>query len=222
MSEENMNTENGESVSTEKEQRQDGSGQDAAAAGEPAQEGEASNSTEDVLKEDKREKEDKENKEDKTEKDGKYKKENRILSEKNKELEKSLEELQDKYLRLAAEYDNFRKRSAKEKEGIYADACADCILNILPITDNLERALSFPDSDKVVDGVRMTMSSFEQALKKLGVEEIETKVFDPALHNAVMHVGDVNSGERGRDEVFQKGYKRGDKVIRHAMVKVAN
>lgn len=156
------------------------------------------------------------------ERDGKYKKENRRLTEQLAEKEKALAEARDKYMRLAAEYDNFRKRSVKEKEGIYADAYSDCILALLPVADNLERALLFPEGEKVLEGVRMTMNQFTEALKKLGVEEIETKVFDPVYHNAVMHVEDEAFGEGEIVEVFQKGYKKGDKVIRHAMVKVAN
>ncbi len=156
------------------------------------------------------------------EKDGKYKKENRRLNEELAKQEKALAEEKDRYMRLAAEYDNFRKRSAKEKESIYADAYADCILALLPVADNLERALLYPEGDKVVEGVRMTMNQFAESLKKLGVEEIETKSFDPVYHNAVMHVEDEAFGEGEIVEVFQKGYKKGDKVIRHAMVKVAN
>lgn len=156
------------------------------------------------------------------EKDGKYKKENRRLTEALAEAEKALADAQDKYMRLAAEYDNFRRRSAKEKEGIYADAYGDCILAVLPVVDNLERALLFQEGDKVVEGVRMTMNQFTEALAKLGVEVIETKTFDPTYHNAVMHVEDEALGEGEIVEVFQKGYKKGDKVIRYAMVKVAN
>ncbi len=161
-------------------------------------------------------------KEEKNKKDSKYKKENKILSEANKKLEKELEAAKEQYMRLAAEYDNFRKRSAREKEGIYADASSDCISALLPVVDNLERALLFPDSGKVVDGVRMTLTSFSEVLSKLGVEVIEAKTFDPNFHNAVMHIEDDSFGEGEIVEVFQKGYKKGDKVIRYAMVKVAN
>ena len=128
----------------------------------------------------------------------------------------------DAHLRVAAEYDNFRKRSVKEKEGIYADAYADCIGAILPVIDNLERALQDAEGDKVVEGVRMTMNQFADSLQKLGVEVIETASFDPNYHNAVMHVEDEAYGEGEIVDVFQKGYKKGDKVIRYAMVKVAN
>lgn len=158
----------------------------------------------------------------KCEKDGKYKKENKRLTEELKKAEEALAESQDKYLRLVAEYDNFRKRSAKEKEGIYADAYADCIGAILPVIDNLERALLYAEGDKVVEGVRMTMNQFADTLQKLGVEVIETASFDPNYHNAVMHVEDETYGEGEIVDVFQKGYKKGDKVIRYAMVKVAN
>lgn len=158
----------------------------------------------------------------KCEKDGKYKKENKRLTEDLKKSEEALAESQDRYLRLVAEYDNFRKRSAKEKEGIYADAYADCISAILPVIDNLERALQYVEGDKVVEGVRMTMNQFADTLQKLGVEVIETTSFDPTYHNAVMHVEDEAFGEGEIVDVFQKGYKKGDKVIRYAMVKVAN
>lgn len=145
------------------------------------------------------------------------------------ELEKQLAEkeeeakaCEDKYLRMMAEYDNFRKRSAKEKEGVYADAYADCIANILPILDNLDRASHSENFEAVKKGLEMTEKAFEDAMSKMGVTEVETKVFDPNLHNAVMHVEDEAFGESEIVEVFQKGYVKGDKVIRYAMVKVAN
>ena len=129
---------------------------------------------------------------------------------------------EDKYLRMMAEYDNFRKRSAKEKEGVYADAYADCIANILPILDNLDRASKSDNFEAVKKGLEMTEKAFEDAMNKMGVSEIETKTFDPNLHNAVMHVEDETLGEGEIVEVFQKGYIKGEKVIRYAMVKVAN
>jgi molecular chaperone GrpE len=131
-------------------------------------------------------------------------------------------ECEDKYLRMMAEYDNFRKRSAKEKEGVYADAYADCISNLLPILDNLERASGSDNLEAVKKGLEMTAKAFADALDKMGVTEVETKTFDPNLHNAVMHVEDESLGENEIVEVFQKGYAKGDKVIRYAMVKVAN
>ncbi|MBR2019143.1 MAG: nucleotide exchange factor GrpE [Clostridia bacterium] len=147
------------------------------------------------------------------------------VAELQKQLTAKEEELQaceDKYLRMMAEYDNFRKRSAKEKESVYADAYADCIANILPILDNLDRASKSENFEGVKKGLEMTVKAFDDALSKMGIAEIETKIFDPNLHNAVMHVDDETLGESEIVEVFQKGYAKGDKVIRYAMVKVAN
>jgi len=152
----------------------------------------------------------------------KLKKENAELTEELNKLKYDHKDLGDKYLRLIAEYDNFRKRSQKERETIYADAYTDVLVNILPVIDNLERALMFGESGQVVDGVKMTLAQFNTALEKLGIKQIETKTFDPKLHNAVMHVDDEAYGENEIVEVFQKGYIKGDKVIRFAMVKVAN
>ena len=142
-----------------------------------------------------------------------------------KQLEEKCAEYEacnDKYMRMMAEYDNFRKRSAKEKEGIYADAYSDCIANLLPILDNLERARKSDNLEAVTKGLELTVKAFDDALEKMGVCEIECKTFDPNLHNAVMHVEDEQYGESEIVEVFQKGYIKGDKVIRYAMVKVAN
>ena len=141
-----------------------------------------------------------------------------------KVLDTAMAALNDKYLRLCAEYDNFRKRSKAEREGVYADACADVIGALLPVYDNIERAAAYTDADaeKLAEGIRLTVKSFDEALKKLGVTEIEAKTFDPSLHNAVMHVEDETKGDGEIVEVFQKGYKKGDKVIRYAMVKSAN
>lgn len=142
--------------------------------------------------------------------------------DKIEELEKKNYDLNDKYLRVVAEYDNFRKRSLKERDGIYADAYIDAVKEILPIVDNMERAEAYLKDDASSEGVKMIMNSIHQALTKMGVSEIETKTFDPNYHNAVMHIDDENYGENEIVEVFQKGYKKGDKVIRYAMVKVAN
>ena len=132
--------------------------------------------------------------------------------------------LNDKYLRMMAEYDNFRKRSAREKESIYADAQADAVQSILPIGDNLARAALFTDPASVAKGISMMQKSFEEALGKMGITEIEAegKEFDPTWHNAVMHIEDGAYGENTVAEVLQKGYRKGDHVIRYAMVKVAN
>ena len=147
------------------------------------------------------------------------------LAELKKQLEEKTAECEasnDKYMRMMAEYDNFRKRSAKEKEGVYADAYSDCIANLLPILDNLERAGKSDNFEAVTKGLELTVKAFDDALQKMGVTEIETQTFDPNLHNAVMHVEDEQYGESEIVEVFQKGYAKGDKVIRYAMVKVAN
>ena len=131
----------------------------------------------------------------------------------------------DQYLRLAAEYDNFRKRSQKEKDALYGDIKANTVTQFLPVYDNLERALKQNTEDEAYKkGVEMIMTQFCSTLEKLGVKEIEClgEKFDPAMHNAVMHVDDEEKGENEIVEVFQKGFKLGDKVIRFAMVKVAN
>lgn len=137
-------------------------------------------------------------------------------------LKEELEKQKEMYMRLAAEYDNYRKRTLKEKDEIYTDAISDALAQILPIVDNLERALQFSEGDKVIEGVRMTYDKFGKVLSDMGVEEIECKSFDPNFHNAVMHIEDENYGEGEIVECFEKGYKKGNKVIRYAMVKVAN
>lgn len=138
--------------------------------------------------------------------------------------EKEIAELNDKYLRLYAEYDNFRRRSAKEREGIYFDAKSDTVKNILPILDNMERATAFTEADKVLEGMNLILKSFNESFAKMDVKEIEAlgKTFDPNVHYAVMHIEDEAYGENEVVEVLQKGYTCGDKVIRYAMVKVAN
>ena len=131
----------------------------------------------------------------------------------------------DKYLRLMAEFDNYKKRSAKERENIYTDVRVDTVSRFLPVYDNLERALKAETADEAYKkGVEMTFNQLLDVFKKLGVEEIESvgKPFNPNLHNAVMHVEDEALGENEIVEEFQKGFKVGDKVIRFSMVKVAN
>ena len=157
-------------------------------------------------------------------------KEKKKLKKAEAEIEKltaALSEEQEKYMRLYAEYDNFRKRSAKEREGVYADAYCDALVQILPILDTLERAAQFSTEDAesaMAKGLELTLKSFVETMNKMGVYEIEAlgKEFDPNFHNAVMHVDDESVGENIVVEVFMKGYKRGDKVLRHSMVKVAN
>ena len=131
----------------------------------------------------------------------------------------------EKYLRLLAEYDNFRKRSAKERENIYTDVRVDTVTKFLPVYDNLKRALETETADEAFKkGVEMTFNQLGEVFKKLGVEEIEAvgKTFDPMLHNAVMHIEDDAYGENVIVQELEKGFKLGDKVIRFSMVKVAN
>ena len=133
--------------------------------------------------------------------------------------------MNDKYLRLCAEYDNFRKRSQKEKDALYGDIKANTLKAFLPVYDNLVRALAQPTEDEAYSkGVEMIMAQFKSTMEKLGVTEMDClgKKFDPAFHNAVMHVEDEEKGENEIIEVFQQGFMLGDKVIRFAMVKVAN
>lgn len=140
-------------------------------------------------------------------------------------LRQTLKEQEDKYLRLLAEYDNYRKRSQKEKENAWTSAKADTIKELLPVYDNLERALKQQTTDEAyAKGVQMTMQQLKTVLEKLGVEEIpaQGETFDPNVHNAVMHMEDESMEENIVAEVFQAGFKMGEKVIRHAMVKVAN
>ena len=147
---------------------------------------------------------------------------------KESELEKAqaaLAKEHDQYLRLAAEYDNFRKRSRKEKEGLYVDVKAETVAKFLPVYDNLERALANETSDEAYKkGVELIMVEFRKIMTGLGVEEFGQTgdPFDPNAHNAVMHVENEELGENVIAQVFQKGFRIGDKVIRHAVVQVAN
>ena len=139
---------------------------------------------------------------------------------------KQLESTKDQFARLAAEYDNYRKRTAKEKETLYQDAKADTIKEFLAVYDNLERAAAAPggEDDPHKKGLEMIFTQYKELLKKLGVSEIEAqgRPFDPERHEAVMHVDDENLGENEVAQVFQAGFVLGDKVIRHAVVPVAN
>ena len=153
------------------------------------------------------------------------KKDKKKEPDKTAELEAQLAASNDRYLRICAEYDNFRRRSQKEKDSLYGDIKADTVQKFLPVYDNLERALKQGTEDEAYrKGVELIMSQFEQTLEKLGVTPIESlgQTFNPELHNAVMHVDDEEKGENEIVEVFQQGFKLGDKVIRFAMVKVAN
>ena len=165
------------------------------------------------------------------EKKGKKKKEKGITftREQVEQMElaaKQLETVKDQYVRLTAEYDNYRKRTTKEKDNIYTDAKADTIKAFLAVYDNLERAAASEGGEDSPHkkGLEMIFTQYKDILKSLGVEEIEAQgqPFDPEKHNAVMHIEDENLGENVVAQVFQAGFKMGDKVIRHSIVQVAN
>ncbi len=139
-------------------------------------------------------------------------------------LAEELDETKRKYLVMLAEYDNFRKRAQKERENAYSDAYADALTALLPVFDNLERASAFAGGDGMAEGIAMIINQFESALKNMGVEAYGAvgDEFDPNLHNAIMQEENEEYGENVISDVFQKGYKRGEKIIRFAMVKVAN
>ncbi len=153
-----------------------------------------------------------------------------MLKKKLEEKETALTELSDKYMRLAAEYDNFRRRSQKEKESVYTDAAAAIVKRWLPLLDNLDRAefvsgqYEHEDARKVCEGIQMIQKQADEVLSSMGIEEIECRgqPFDPELHDAVMHVEDDQYDASSIVEVLQKGYRLRDRIIRHAMVKVAN
>lgn len=150
------------------------------------------------------------------------------LLEENEKLKKELASQKDAQLRLMAEYDNFRKRTASEKSQIYTDCTSDAVEKFLPVIDNLERAAlceAQTDEGKAIKaGVELVLRSFTETFEKMGVSEIPAlgETFDPNFHNAVMQEDNPDKGESEITEVFQKGYKIGNKVIRYSMVKVAN
>ena len=148
----------------------------------------------------------------------------RKLKDENKKLNNELDALKERLLRISAEYENHRKRTVKEKEGIYTDACTDVLKEMIPVLDTLERAITLEGSlEDFKKGIDMTIKGFKDSFEKLGVEEIDASgEFDPNLHQAVMHIQDESLENNSIQEVFQKGYKRGEKVIRYTMVKVAN
>jgi len=149
-------------------------------------------------------------------------------AKKPSELEKlrgDYEDLSDRYLRLAAEYDNYRKRSARERDGLWQDATAKAVGSFLAVADNFERALGAPCADaEFKKGMELIYRSLHDVLTGLGAEPFgeEGEQFDPAMHNAVMHVDDEAYGAQVVAQVLQRGYRIGDRVLRHAMVKVAN
>ena len=150
-------------------------------------------------------------------------------SKEMKELKEKLEKAEaervatnDKYLRMMAEYDNYRKRSTKEKESAYAEAYCDAIGAVLPVIDNLERALAYSEGETLTEGVKMTLKQFEDTMERLGMKAYGERgdEFDPKIHNAIMQTEDPELGENKIAAVLQKGYCKGDKIIRHAMVTV--
>ena len=147
------------------------------------------------------------------------------LNQKLEEAQAQVEKEKKEYLFLMAEFDNFRKRTQREKDGIYQDAVADTVKKFLPVYDNLERALHHETADEAYKkGVEMTLTELVKILDALGVKPFGEagETFDPQRHNAVMHIEDESLGENVIAEVFQTGFAHGDKVIRFAMVKVAN
>ena len=150
---------------------------------------------------------------------------------KKRELQKQVEQLtaalaeeKDRYARMFAEYENFRRRSQKERENVYADAYAEALGEVMPMVDNLERALQCGEGEQLHKGLEMVMNQFQEMLKKLGIETFGEKgdTFDPNIHHAIMHEDNENLPENSIVEVFQRGYKKGERIIRCAMVKVAN
>ena len=140
-------------------------------------------------------------------------------------LEQALAQEKDRFLRLAAEYENYKKRSQKEREGLYADVKASTVTALLPVYDNLERALKQETEDEAFfKGVEMTMTQLREIFANFGVEEIPAlgEKFSPDLHNAVFHIEDEAYGENEIVEQFLVGFRLGDKIIRHSVVKVAN
>lgn len=156
----------------------------------------------------------------------KAKAEKEAMQKKLEEAEEALKKQKDQLLRTAAEYDNYRKRTEREKAAIYSDATAAAVLEFLPAADNLERALEQQECsvEDLRKGVEMVQAQLKKALEKLGVSEMGAagEAFNPELHNAVSHIDDENAAENVVAQVYQKGYKIGDKVVRHATVVVAN
>lgn len=173
------------------------------------------------MEENKKEKEEiKEEKNTVEEKDEQTKLKDTILMQKEK-----LDEQEDRLKRLMAEFDNFKKRSSKEREGLYNSLISDIFSSLLPVIDNLEKAVEAKTEDEAYkQGVELVLKQFKDVLVANGVQEIETvgQVFDPELHEAVASVTDENLGEKVIKEEYRKGYKIGSKVIRHSMVVVAN
>lgn len=151
--------------------------------------------------------------------------ENELLDKLQKK-EKECEEYLDMLKRTMADFDNFRKRTQKEKEGLYDEGFSEAVKQILPVLDNFERAVAYTDSENksIIDGIEMILKMFKDVLQKMGVEEIPSmgEKFDPDYHNAIMHIEDDSLEENIIVDVMQKGYKYKDKILRYSMVKVAN
>ena len=145
-------------------------------------------------------------------------------SEVKEEPAPATDEWHDKFIRLAADFDNYKKHAKAEKDGIYTAAKADAVEELLPVVDNIERALAAAEDSPLKSGVEMILTQVNKSFEKLGVSPVGAPgdPFDPLIHNAVMHVEDDSFGENTVAEVLQRGYRIGDKVIRHALVKVAN
>ena len=154
----------------------------------------------------------------------KYKSKCAALEKEIGELNAKLEAEKDSHLRVAAEYENFRKRTQKEKDGIYSDAVSDTVKYLLPLFDDLDRAAEYADGDNVGEGLALILKSVPDVLSKLRIEAFGEvgDTFDPNIHDAMMHEENDELGESVVTAVFRKGYKTGDKIIRHALVKVAN
>lgn len=160
--------------------------------------------------------------------------ENQCADEKSEDIKKleeaeaKLKEMEEKYLRLAAEYKNYQNRSVREKDELYSKSVADTVLKLLPVLDSVDRALvsskEATSVDDVYSGIELIKKMTVEVFEGIGIEEIEAvgKPFDANYHNAVMHIDDEQYGENEVVEEFQKGYKMKDKVIRYSMVKVAN
>ncbi len=152
--------------------------------------------------------------------------EEEVVETAEEKLQKELDEKNEQFLRLCAEYDNFRKRSQKEKQDIYSSSQADVIKELLPVLDNFDRAANNKDAnaEDYKKGIDLIFNQFGEVLKKLGVESYGERgdEFDPNIHNAVMTVEDDELGENVIASVFSKGYKLGDRIIREAVVQVAN
>jgi molecular chaperone GrpE len=156
----------------------------------------------------------------------KQKEENESLKKQLEQVDVQILQCKEKFDSMVAEYENYRRRTTLEKQNLGVESTSKAVTTLLPALDNLERAMPFADSEpeSFKKGVEMTLRQLTDAFKSLGVEEIEAKdeVFDPELHDAVMHVEDESLGESIVTDVFQKGYRIGDKVVRHSVVKVAN